>query len=314
MRDELTLPLRAHKRENMYHIIINSNRIKGRAVRKLEAVKNVFDRAGKKYCLYFTQYAGHARDIAAELTRGNEKVSIIAMGGDGTLHEVLNGIRDISLCELGIIPAGSGNDFAAAIGIPADAKYAAQIIAFKAPSKIDYIELSSGLRSINAVGCGMDADIIKNVMKSDKLGKSKYIFGFLKSVFTYKARPFTIIREDGTATDYNGLLACLGNGCQIGAGIKLFPEAQVDDGFMDFLIVDYISPFRALIAFIKLFFGKLDTVKGVTKIRCRKATIIPRCEKITVQAEGELYETEGGYPLTAELVRGKLLFYLPHND
>ena len=298
----------------MYHIIINSNRIKGRAARKLDEVKNVFDRAGKSYCLHFTKYAGHARDIAAALTQGDKKVTIIAMGGDGTLHEVLNGIRDISLCELGVIPAGSGNDFAAAIGIPDDAKYAAQIIAFKAPSAIDYIQLSNGLRSINAVGCGMDADIIKNVMKSDRLGKSKYILGFLKTVFTYKPRPLTLICEDGRAREYNSLLACFGNGRQIGAGIRLFPAAQVDDGVMEFMIVRYKSPLMALIAFVKLFFGKLERVKGVTRIRCKKATIIPHSEKITVQAEGELYETKGGNPLTAELVCGKLLFYLPHND
>lgn len=298
----------------MYHIIINSNRIKGRAARKLDEVKNVFDRAGKSYCLHFTRYAGHARDIAAKLTQTNEKVTLIAMGGDGTLHEVLNGIRDISLCELGIIPAGSGNDFAAAIGIPKDARYAAQIIAFKAPSAIDYIELSSGLRSINAIGCGMDAEIIRNVMKSDKLGKSKYILGFFKSVFTYKAKPFTLICEDGSARGYNGLIACAGNGRQIGAGIKLFPSAEVDDGVMEVMIVEYKSPLKSFMTFAKLFFGKLEKVRGVTKIRCRKATLVPHTEKIIVQAEGELYETQGGYPLTAELICGKLSFYLPHND
>lgn len=298
----------------MYHIIINSNRIKGRAARKLDEVKNVFDRAGKSYCLHFTKYAGHAREIAAELTRKDEKVSLVAMGGDGTLHEVLNGIRDISLCELGVIPAGSGNDFAAAAGIPNDAKYAAQIIAFKAPSAIDYIEFSNGLRSINATGCGMDADIIRNVMKSERLGKSKYILGFLKSVFTYKPRPLALIDEDGVTREYNALLACLGNGRQIGAGIKLFPSAQIDDGSMEVMIVGYKSVFNAFISFAKLFFGKLESVRGVTKIRCKKATFIPRSEKITVQAEGELYELEGGYPLSAELACGKLLFYLPHND
>lgn len=298
----------------MYHIIINSNRIKGRAARKLDEVKNVFDRAGKSYCLHFTKYAGHAREIAAELTRRDEKVSLVAMGGDGTLHEVLNGIRDISLCELGVIPAGSGNDFAAAAGIPNNAKYAAQIIAFKAPSAIDYIEFSDGLRSINATGCGMDADIIRNVMKSDRLGKGKYILGFLRSVFTYKPRPLTLIDEDGVTREYNALLACIGNGRQIGAGIKLFPSAQIDDGTMEVMIVGYKSVFNAFTSFAKLFFGKLESVRGVTKIRCRKATFIPHSERITVQAEGELYELEGGYPLSAELACGKLLFYLPHND
>ena len=299
----------------MYHIIINSTRVKGEDDEALKIVKSVFDRAGKQYELHFTRYQGHAWDIAASLSASDERVRLIAMGGDGTLHEVLNGVKDTSKCKLGVIPVGSGNDFAAAIGIPADnVKYAAQIIAFRAPVFIDYIEISNGLRSINAVGCGMDVDVLKHVYAGRRKGKSKYMFGFFKSVFGYKARKFSVEVDGGERKNYNGLIACLGNGRQIGGGIKLFPEAKVDDGYMDFLIVDYLSRFKTVVAFAKLFFGKLDSVREVTKVRCKKAVIYPGSDAFTIQAEGELYDIDGSDSLSASVVGGKLRFYMPNPD
>ena len=304
-------------KEKMYHIIVNSKRVRGKKAEALEIVKNVFDRAGKKYEFHFTEYSGHAEKIAAELTASGERTRLIAMGGDGTLHEVLRGIKDPALCKLGVIPVGSGNDFAASIGLSEkNIRFAAQVIAFRSPSFIDYIELSTGLRSINAVGCGMDVDVLKRAYAAHRNGKSKYIYGFLKSLFRYKARSYSVEVDGGEKKHYNGLLACLGNGKQIGGGIKLFPDAKVDDGYMDFLIVDYLSVFKTFIAFAKLMFGKLNSIKEVTAVRCKKAVIYPESDKaaFTVQAEGELYEMDNCESITAQLVSGKLRFYLPHSE
>lgn len=299
----------------MYHIIVNSKRVKGENDENLVTVRQVFDRAGKQYELHFTEHHGHAREIAEELTKSGEKVRLIAMGGDGTLHEVLNGVTYPDRCKLGVIPVGSGNDFAAAVGIPEEnIKYAAQIIAFRAPVFIDYIQLSSGLRSVNAVGCGMDVDVLKRAYAARLNGKSKYMYGFFMSFFGYKARRFAIEIDGGERKQFNGLLACLGNGKQIGGGIKLFPKARVDDGYMDFLIIDYLSRLKTFVAFAKLFFRKLDTIKEVTAVKCKKAVIYPSSDKFTIQAEGELYDMAGRESVTAEIVSGKLRFYLPHSD
>lgn len=299
----------------MYHIIVNSTRLKGKNSGDLDIVKDVFDRAGKQYEIHYTEYAGHAAKIAAQLTADEQKVRIIAMGGDGTLHEVLNGIKDPSKCKLGVIPIGSGNDFAAAIGLPENnVKYAAQIIAFRAPVFIDYIQLSQGLRSLNAVGCGMDVDVLKRTYAANHKGKSKYLIGFFKSLFLYKARSFSVEVDGGEAKHYNGLIACLGNGRQIGGGIKLFPDAKVDDGYLDLLIVDYLSVFKTFVAFAKLFFGKLEGIKEITQLRCKKAVIHPESEEITIQAEGELYDLPKCDKISAEIVSKRLRFYMPHSD
>jgi len=79
----------------------------------------------------------HAREIASALTSDGEFAHLIAMGGDGTLHEVLNGIKNVENCTLGLIPLGSGNDFAESAGGPLDGKSAAETNVFRAPVAID---------------------------------------------------------------------------------------------------------------------------------------------------------------------------------
>lgn len=293
----------------MYHIIVNSMRLKGKDKDNVEIVKNVFDRAGKDYVVHITEKPNHAKLLAEEITSSEECPSIIAMGGDGTLHEVLNGIKDIEKCYLGVIPLGTGNDFAAAANIPNDTRKAAEIIAYKAPTPIDYIQLDNGLRSINAVGAGIDVDVLKRTYASNNTGKNKYYLAFVKSLKVFKSVNFTVM-YDGKEEHHHGLIVCLGNGSQIGGGIKLFPKANIRDGYMDLIIVDYLSKLKTIKAFLKLSAGKLEGIKEITQVKCKQVTVIPE-DDTTIQAEGELYDCER---LAAQLIEGKLKFYLPDND
>lgn len=298
----------------MYHIIVNSLNIKGKNAKKLDTVLSVFERAGKQYAVYETEYRGHARKIASALSKREKDLHLVAMGGDGTLHEVLNGIRNPSACHLGFIPLGSSTDFAAAAGIPSDdVKYAAEIIVFKAPSAVDYIELSNGLRAINAVGYGMDVEVLHDAYSGKRAGRGKYRSAFIKAWLKNNSYPFKVIC-DGKETEHDGLMVCLSNGTQIGGGLKLLPQAQLDDGYMDVLIIDHAPRRKTLLSFFRLNAGKGEGIKEVTHIKCKEATVCPAQDKFTVQAEGELYECENTRALTAKIVSGKLKFYLPKND
>lgn len=298
----------------MYHIIINAHNLKAKDAEKLETVKTVFDRAGKSYELHYTEYHGHAKTIADEITSDGREHTLIAMGGDGTLHEIINGVRDLTKCSFGLIPFGSGNDFAASAGIPCkDAKRAAEIIAFKAPTVIDYIEMSDGLRSINAVGFGIDVDVLERTYAGRSKGKGKYFRALIKSLIRFKSQKFTV-ETNGEVSEHFGLIVCIGNGRQIGGGIKLFPMAKIDDGKMDVIIVDYLSRMQTLIAFMFLSLGKLDKIKQLKTVRCKTAAICPERKKYKIQAEGELYDYEDAPRLGAKLISGKLRFYLPKND
>lgn len=290
----------------MFYIIANKLNTKNKNAEKIDKVKSVFERAGLKYEFLFTDRAGRAAKFTSEISTGNEENSIIAMGGDGTLHEILNGLENFEKNSIGLIPFGTGNDFAAAAGIPSDVKEAAEIIAFRAPSNIDYIQLSSGLRSINAVGMGVDVDVLKRVYSGKTKGKSKYFRSLLACLFKFKSCDFTV-EYDGQSERHYGLIAALGNGVQIGGGIKLFPEAKINDGYMDLIIVDYISRPRLISALFKLMRGKVNSVKEAKALRVKAAKFINESDNFTIQAEGELYDN---IPIDAKIVTDKLKFYL----
>lgn len=291
----------------MYYIIANETHLKGKGSRQLETVKSIFETAGKEVEVLLTRKEGDAKLHAERITSMEGRHTLIAMGGDGTLHDIINGFKNFDNCALGLIPFGTGNDFAAAAKIPKDVKKAAQIIAYKAPKSIDFIELASGLRSVNAVGTGIDVDILKRVYTKNMHGKTKYIRSLIYSLFHFKSYDFTL-RYDGKEEKHRGLIAALGNGKQIGGGIKLFPDAKIDDGYLDLFIVDYISKLKIPGAFFKLMSGKVDKVKNVTIVKTKAAEFIPDSENYIIQAEGELYDNT---PIKAHIVEGKLKFYLP---
>jgi diacylglycerol kinase (ATP) len=148
---------------------------------------------------------------------------------------------------------------------------------------------------------------LKRAYKSRDNSRTKYMRAFLKVLFTYKSTNF-VVRYHEKEEHHYGLIAAIGNGKQIGGGIKLFPEARVDDGYLDLLIVDYLSFGKTVKAFIKLMQGNIDTIKEVTKTRVKEVTFIPETKHYTMQAEGELYDD---LPMKAHIVTEALRFYLP---
>ncbi|MGN0807505.1 MAG: diacylglycerol/lipid kinase family protein [Candidatus Coproplasma sp.] len=292
----------------MFHIIVHNLYNDLKKIKQLETVKSVFENAGKGVELHMTDHPSHATEIARELTAGGRYADIIAMGGDGTLHEVINGIVDVENCTLGLIPMGTGNDFASTIKVPKNPISAAKKIITNTPTPIDYIELSNGLRSINAVGTGIDVDVLKYAYASKSKRRNKYFSALFKALRHFQYTKFKVSWDGGEERAYNGMIAALGNGASFGGGIKMFPTAKIDDGYMDLVVVDYVSRMRMVIAFIKLVLGKAHKIKEATYVKCKSAKFIPENQIPTIQAEGELYDN---VPLEAHIVAGKLKFYLP---
>lgn len=293
----------------MYYIIANEKHLKGKGEKKLEDVKKVFEAAGREYEILLTHREGDAKTHAERITSSGGMHTLVAMGGDGTLHDIINGFNDFENCSLGLIPLGTGNDFAESAGIPLNAKAAAEIIAFRAPQPIDYIQLSSGLRSINAVGMGIDVDVLKRTYAGKNHGRSKYLKALISSLIHFKSCNFTV-RYNGKEEKHFGLIAAVGNGRQFGGGIKLFPDAKIDDGYLDLFIVDYISKRKIPAAFIKLMRGRVNYIKEAIAVRVKEVEFVTDSENFTIQAEGELYEN---VPINAHIVSGQLKFYLPEN-
>ncbi|MDE7182851.1 MAG: YegS/Rv2252/BmrU family lipid kinase [Clostridia bacterium] len=291
----------------MHYIIVNRTKLTPKTRIKLAKAEAVFKAAQIPYEIRQTEYKGHAGEITKELTSSGEEVCIVAVGGDGTLHEILNGIVDFEKTSLALIPLGTGNDFAKTAGIPKLAKKAATIIAQKQPKYVDFIELTSGVRSINAVGMGIDVDVLKRVYSGKSKRKSKYLHALIVSLAKFKSYNFTV-KYNGKEEEHFGLICGLGNGKQFGGGIKLFPDAEISDGYIDLVIADYFTKRQTIGAFLKLMRGKINKVKQITAVKVKEAEFIFHGENMTIQADGELYENT---PLTAHIVENKLKFYLP---
>ena len=287
----------------MYHLIISEINLKKKQ-KKFEIVKSVFENAGIQYELHTTATREDVRCVVGEITSQNGN-SVIVLGGDGTLHDVLNSFVDFENNFLGIIPLGTGNDFAEAAHIPFDIKKATQLIISNPPRPIDYIQFDGGLKSLNAFGMGIDVDVLERAYSGKNVKRSKYLRALIVSLAKFKSHNFTV-RYNGVEEKHFGVIAAVGNGRQFGGGIKLFPEAKIDDGYLDLFMIDFVSKPKMIGAFIKLMRGKINKVKQVKAVRVKEVEFIPDSENFIFQADGELYEN---IPIKAKIVEGKLKFY-----
>ena len=270
----------------MYHIILNPVSGKKKALKNLQTVERLFSSRGVAYEVHTTCAIYDAEKIARQLTEQGV-TELIVLGGDGTLHEVLNGLVDPAVCTLGLIPSGTGNDFAEKLGISLDAEKATLAILDGVAKPVDYLEVG-GVRSMNVAGMGIDVDVLERCQRGKMKGKLKYLFSLVRSLFTYKGYSVEIETE-GRTEQKEVLIAAVCNGSQFGGGISICPTAEINDGKMDVVIVDCIGGAGKIIkAFIKLMKGKILEYPLTTHFCCDRVRFIPK-NPCTVQLDGELY-------------------------
>ncbi len=270
----------------MYQIIVNPTAGKNKAAKNLAVVERIFTERGVAYAVHKTCAVHDGTYIAKRLTEAGER-DILVVGGDGTLHEVLGGVADPTACRLGLIPSGTGNDFAGRLGLPLDAEKATLKILEGEAKPIDYLEVG-GVRCMNVAGVGMDVDVLERCQRGKMKGKLKYLFSLLKSLFAFKGLPITFERE-GVEEKHAALIAAACNGTRFGGGITICPVAEVDDGKIDVVVVDCIGgKIKIIKAFLKLMKGKILEYPATTHFRCERICFQPDTP-CTVQLDGELY-------------------------
>ncbi len=287
----------------MYHLIISRKNCKKKQ-RQLNSVKSVFEKAGKEFKLHITDLKQDVKDVVSALSsqKGND---IIILGGDGTLHDMINSFVDFENNSVGIIPLGTGNDFAESAHIPKNPVKAAELIVNSEPEYVDFIEFENGLKSLNAFGMGIDVDVLERTYSGKNVRRSKYLHSLIVSLIKFKSHDFTV-RYNGKEEKHFGLIATVGNGRQFGGGIKMFPDAKINDGYLDLIIVDFISKIKIIGAFIKLMRGKINSIKQATAVKVKEVEFIPDDTDFVLQADGELYKN---VPIKAKIITNKLKIY-----
>ena len=287
------------------HLISNPVAGKKRALKNLKKVEEIFSARGVEYQIHLSQGEKDATDIARRLTTGQEETDIVVIGGDGTLHEVLNGIEDISKCRLGLIPSGTGNDFAEKLHISLDVEKAVSVVLDGEAKATDCLEIG-GVRCMNVAGLGMDVDVLERCQRGKMKGKLKYLWSLIRTLFAFKEYEIELINGENREK-HEALLATVCNGSQFGGGIRICPAADVADGVFNVVVVkDPKSKWGIIKAFLKLMKGKVLEMPITTHFTCEEIEFLPKTP-CTVQLDGELYKE---LPFKAKICKG-LRFYRP---
>jgi YegS/Rv2252/BmrU family lipid kinase len=251
--------------------------------------------------VFVTERGGHARELAlAALGRG---VSLcVAWGGDGTINEVATALA-FTPASLGIIPSGSGNGFSREIGIPFDPRAALEIALGGRDRVIDAGEIEGKL-FFNLAGIGLDARIAHQFAATGlvRRGFRRYLEIAGREIFRRSSREHQIT-IDGQRRQSHVLLVAIANGRQYGNGALIAPNARIDDGRLDVVIVDDRSPWAVLRHVPKLFRGRLADVPGVTMTSATHVQIIAS-ESIIFHVDGE--PCVGGLSVSSRIRPGAL--------
>lgn len=291
----------------MYHFIVNLNSKSDHSRALWQALETELIRRRVPYKVYFTQYAGHASDIAARLCtlhskNTNTPLVIVTAGGDGTANEVLNGIPATAYHNviLGFLPIGSGNDLAAALGIPADPFEAlAHVLSPRRTVSVDHGILhcpgdNSMRRFSVSSGIGYDADICleasttpaKAFLNQLGLGRLIYLAIALKQIFTHKPIYANLTFDNVKHQHGRYLFITAMNAAHEGGGMRLAPHAKMNDHRLSVCVVRDFPRIKILLLLPALFFGLHTRFSGIDVINCSNIEI--HCqEPATLHTDGE---------------------------
>ena len=270
--------------------IFNPSANRERAERELHWLQ---DQTKSRWKDVHIHYVSPADDIS-ELTKehaGRFDV-IVGCGGDGTISRVLNGAAGTGV-KVGLLPIGSGNDFAKSIHLPGDLDDCLKIIKNGNVKEIDLLKVSgdSDTWCCNTLGFGFDGWANYHSSRVKKLkGGIVYVIGALKASFTFGGMRVRLKADEETIKgDYLMITAC--NGPVEGGNFYVAPHAKNDDGWMDVLLIEKMSLIRLLWLLPRVPFGVKESWRGIRFLRCRKLKI-ESDRPVAVHCDGELLGTE----------------------
>lgn len=276
-------------------IIANKSSGKGNGAKCLAAVTEYLDSHGISYAVHETERTGHGKALAEKLSADGSKI-IVALGGDGTFHEVLNGI-DFERSRMGLIPAGRGNDFAIGSGAAAlDPVAAIADIVRGAPRDLDYIQVADK-RCINVCGTGLDVEVLLKTAKSKN--KLSYVASLFRCLLKFKPYPVEVT-ANGETLKIDCIMAGVCNGTQIGGGIRLSPISKTDDGKLDIIVMEKPKHVPTVLVMPKFVKGKHMNKPYTHHIVCESVSIKTNAP---LQLDGEIYYD---LPFEAHVVKGGL--------
>ncbi len=249
--------------------------------------------------ILYTEYAGHATELASRITADGKEHTIVVLGGDGSISEVLSGIQDCRKVTLGYIPTGSGNDFTRELKLPTDPKDAFENVLN--PGKIVPVDVGiakSGRNSCRfgvSTGIGFDAAVchdadqsrMKMFLNKIHLGNLIYLGVALKLIFANPCYDMRVRLDEKEPIHFRKTcFVAVMNQPYEGGGFWFCPKAKPDDRLLDVIVVSGISRLKILFLLPTAFVGKHVRFKGVDIYQC-KTICIETNRNAAVHADGQ---------------------------
>lgn len=290
-----------------YAMIVNMRAGNGRCTRLWPQIEACLKEAGAQYGVYSTEYAGHARELAQQAALAGYDV-VVSVGGDGTLNEVVNGIHGTGAI-LGIIPAGSGNDFSRAFGYSQqDIRQACTWLLAGTSREIDVGRVDQRM-FLNVAGAGFDAEVgrMANVWgKKYFAGYLAYLASIIRVLVSFSPREL-VVDLDGTELRQKAWLVAVGNAQYFGGGLRVTPDADVNDGLFDVCIVGETSKLELLRVLPRVREGKHLGHPAIQMHRAARVSIVGD-SALAAQADGEIV---GNLPAVFSIASAKMKAILP---
>ncbi len=238
----------------MIHLLINPHAGKGRGHQVGQMVEGVLSERNIPFVKHVTSYAGQAPQLAQNAVQSG-CTKLLAVGGDGTLGEATQSLMGTGVV-LGIIPAGTGNDYIKTLGISRHPEEALETALGETMDSVDVIQIN-GRSCLNIASVGIDATTAYYTNRSKFFrGQFAYIYGLLKAYFMAKLPKFTYSIDGSEKAHASCTLAVFANGQFYGGGFRPIPFAKHNDGIMDVMLVDKLSRPRILPLIISYAKGK----------------------------------------------------------
>ncbi len=284
-------------------LIVNPHAGGGRALRLLPGVEAALRGQGRPFRVVETMSMQHARQLAREACDQGDIVA--AMGGDGIVGAVAGELRDRQGL-LAVIPGGRGNDFARKLDIPFDPVEAVKLLETGAERSVD-LALANGTVYLGILSAGIDSDVSRIALETRlKLGTFVYTYGVLRAIARWKPAAWKVT-IDGESLDYPGYSVAVANSGVFGGGMFLAPDASLEDGKLDVVLIRQQSRLRYLRGLPRVFNGSHLKDPAITLHQGCEITF-EADRPFTAYADGDPI---GDLPLTVQVLPGALRVVAP---
>lgn len=306
----------------MFVYVCNPAAGRGRTLRRMGVLAQQAAHLGLEGEVWTTEGPGHATTLARRAAAAGA-AAVIAVGGDGTAHEVANGLLSCGHLNdpntrpaLGVVPLGSGDDLARAIGVPRRWPESLEALHRAVARTIDVGRAAPTGREaryfVESAGTGFDA-YVGSLMARERLfrGPLRYAKGVITGLWSFENTPVRLAL-DGVTEEVTALVVTVTNGEYYGGGMKITPGAVQDDGLLDVAVIGDIGKLDTLLTFPKIYTGRHVSHPKVSIRRARQVEVVPLVPRedqpLLVHADGELI---GRAPVRFHVVPAALRVLVP---